>query len=380
MKFIQSQLLGGLLLLPTTLSASLAKRKIIPYQNSPVFTSSSDFRPPGTMYGRSIQLTDSSILTTWENYSPEPPLVYFPIFRSTDYGRTYTNFSQVTDQTRNMGMRYQPDLFQLPGPLGNLPAGTVLLSGNAIPSDLSSTHLELYASTDGGKSWSFVSHIADGGEALPNNGLTPIWEPFIFYRDGALTIFYSDQRDPAHGQKLVHQTTKDGIHWAPAVNDVRYSNYTARPGMPTIARLNDGRWIMTFELVNPPLETQQTGVPVYYKLSDDPLSWDDKEPILLRPEGDIRPQGTPYVNVGKDGKILVSSNTESAVFVNDGDAHPDKWRLASTAQKKSYSRCLTMINEAGNEKQYLLLTSGGEYQAHNSINTVATGVEDFNSW
>lgn len=165
---------------------------ITPYVNNPVFTSGPDWTPPGTLYGRSIQLDDSSILTTWENYSPEPPPVYFPIFRSTDYGRTYTEISRVRDQVRGMGLRYQPFLYQLPGRLGHLPAGTILLSGNAIPTDLSSTHLELYASCDQALTWEFVSHIADGSVALPNNGETPVREPFLFYRDGVLTVFYSD--------------------------------------------------------------------------------------------------------------------------------------------------------------------------------------------
>lgn len=149
-------------------------------------------------------------------------------------------------------MRYQPFLYQLPGQLGDLEAGTILLSGSSIPTDLSSTHIELYASKDEALTWQFVSHVADGGVALPNNGETPIWEPFLFYKDGALTVFYSDQRDPAHGQKLVHQTTTNGLTWGPVVNDVRYSNYTLRPGMPVIAEMQDGRYIMTYELVNDP--------------------------------------------------------------------------------------------------------------------------------
>ena len=48
-----------------------------------------------------------------------------------------------------------------------------------IPTDLSETKIDVYASTDAGYTWEFVSSVARGGEALPNNGLTPIWEPFI---------------------------------------------------------------------------------------------------------------------------------------------------------------------------------------------------------
>ncbi|KAK5947051.1 hypothetical protein PMZ80_001197 [Knufia obscura] len=371
------------LLLQLGASVSLPKRDskvsggITPFSNAPVFRSSDDWTPPGTMYARSVQLNDSSILATWENYSPEPPQVYFPIFRSTDYGRTWSEYSRVEDTERGYGLRYQPHLYVLPGQLGDLPAGTVLISGSAIPTDLSSTHIELYASRDQGQTWEFVSHVADGGEALPNNGLTPIWEPFLFYRDGALTVFYSDQRDPAHGQKLVHQTTTDGVSWGSVVNDVRYSNYTARPGMPTIAQLKNGNWIMTYEYVNDPCEC---GVPVYYRISDDPLSWDDKTPTWIRPSDGTNPEGTPYVVVGDDGTIIISSNTESAVFVNDGDAPADGWRSVHIAQKRSYTRALGMIEATGSEKQYLSLISGGVFNAIDPINTVTFGVEDFKAW
>jgi hypothetical protein len=53
------------------------------------------------------------------------------------------------------------------------------MAGSAIPTDLSSTHIELYASRDSGVTWKFVSHIAAGGRAVPDNGLTPVWEPFL---------------------------------------------------------------------------------------------------------------------------------------------------------------------------------------------------------
>jgi hypothetical protein len=50
--------------------------------------------------------------------------------------------------------------------MGGYPAGTILLAGNSIPADLSKTQLDLYASTDNGVTWKFVSHIANGGKAV----------------------------------------------------------------------------------------------------------------------------------------------------------------------------------------------------------------------
>jgi hypothetical protein len=160
---------------------------------------------PRVLYARTVELEGGVLLATWENYSPEPPLVYFPIFRSIDGGETWKQISKVTDQVNGWGLRYQPFLYEMPVSVGKYPAGTILCSGNSIPTDLSKTKIDVYASVDKGYSWEFVSHVASGGAAIPDNGVPAIWEPFIMWYDGRIVLYYSDQRDPAHGQKLVHQ-------------------------------------------------------------------------------------------------------------------------------------------------------------------------------
>lgn len=154
-------------------------------------------------------LTNGSVIATWENCSPEPPNVYFPIYHSTDDGYTWAHLSNATDTQNGWGLRYQSSLYAFPAAIGGYAAGDILLAGNSIPSDLSRTQLELYGSKIGGKSWAFISHIALGGVADPTNGQTPVWEPFLLLLNGQLICYYSDQRDSAHGQKIVHQTTSD---------------------------------------------------------------------------------------------------------------------------------------------------------------------------
>jgi hypothetical protein len=139
-----------------------------------------------------------------ENYSPEPPLVYFPIYKSTDKSATWAPLSNVTDQVNGWGLRYQPFLYVLPQAIGSLAEGTILCAGNSIPSDLSKTKIDIYASTDSGQTWKFVSSVASGGDAEPKNGLTPVWEPFLMVYNNQLVAYYSDQRNPSYGQYLVH--------------------------------------------------------------------------------------------------------------------------------------------------------------------------------
>lgn len=341
-----------------------------------VFQAGEKFRESGVLYARSVQLDDGSILATAENYSPEPPIVHFPIYKSTDYGRTWSKLSELRDTHRNIGARYQPNLFRLPETVGAYPAGTILAAANFIPSDLSSTYIDVYASRDNGVTWEFVSEVASGGEARPNNGLTPVWEPFLLFFEGTLTIYYADQRDPAHGQKTVHQVTTDLVNWGPIVNDAAFEPYALRPGMPTVARLGTGKWILLYELAGAP----EGNVPAYYKIADDPWSFDAAQPIALIANNGARPQSSPYVVVTRSGRVIVSGGQSSVLFINDNGGDANSWRAFTPSQPSGYSRCLELITEGAdaNAQEWLLIVGGGWF-GNSASNRVSAGVVDPNA-
>jgi len=280
----------------------------------------------------------------------------------------------VTDQVNNWGLRYQPFLYVLPTNIGGFPTGTVLLAGNSIPTNLSNTQIDLYASRDSGKSWSFVSHIAAGGEALPDNGLTPVWEPFLMLYEGQLVAYYSDQRDPAHGQKLVHQTSRDLHHWAAPVDDVAYAEYTARPGMTTVTHLPNGQWMMTYEYGGGPGFSTYS-FPVYYRIADSPLQFNDSigEPVVSK-DG-TQPTSSPYVVWspvgGRLGTIVVSSGTYSEVFVNQELGKVGAWEKMATPEGVSYSRHLRVLQDPSR-----LLIMGGGHLPPSTNNAVTVSVVD----
>lgn len=66
------------------------------------------------------------------------------------------------------------------------------------------------------------------------------------YKD-TLIVYYSDQRDPNYGQKLVHQETKDLVHWSDVIDDVVHDTYTDRPGMPVVTKLPNGKYFLVSE-------------------------------------------------------------------------------------------------------------------------------------
>lgn len=149
------------------------------FEDKVIYTPEANFTDPRVLYARALELSDGKLLATWENYSPEPPTVHFPIYESLDHGASWEEVSQVHDQVNDWGLRYQPDLLELPEDLGDFEKGTILVAGNSIPTDLSQTKIDVYASRDRARTWEFVSSVASGGVADPVNWETPVWEPHM---------------------------------------------------------------------------------------------------------------------------------------------------------------------------------------------------------
>lgn len=219
--------------------------------------------------------------------------------------------------------------------------------------------------------WHFVSHIAHGGEALPDNGLTPVWEPFLMLYEGQMVVYYSDQRDPKYGQKLVHQVSSDLLSWGPVVNDVAYSNYTFRPGMTTVSHLPNGSYFMTYEFYGAP----EAPFAVYYRLNENPLDFNSSPGHALIAQDGTVPVSSPY-NIwtpagGSSGSIVVSCGTLSEVFVNHELGAPGSWDKVSTPEGISYTRNLRVLPDPNQ----ILITGGGPLSGlNNSVTTSSIDV------
>ncbi|KAJ9144196.1 Glycoside hydrolase family 93 protein [Pleurostoma richardsiae] len=330
-----------------------------------------------TLYARSLQLVDESLLMTWENYPKEPPLVNHPIYRSVDGGATWSNFSQIEDQVNGWGLRFQPFLYTLPQPLGNFAAGTILAAGVSAPFNLTGgVYIELYASTDEARTWNFVSHVAYGaGPETITNGNAALWEPFLLVYNGELVCFYSDQTDPIHAQQLVHRTTTDLHNWSDPVPDVAFSTYTERPGMTTVAEIKStGQFIMTFEWCG------SQGCKVHYKVASSPLEFNASTPVTLQSNDSSHtvPVGSPYViwtpnpqKADGSGLIIASGGNKEPVFLNEDSADPGGWKMVDVGMWSAYSRSLRIITVKGAKK--LLFGNGGN-MGDPSANSVACGV------
>ncbi|MBE8522420.1 RICIN domain-containing protein [Amycolatopsis sp. H6(2020)] len=147
-------------------------------------TAAAGYVNPGAMYARSITLhhngeANGTLVSTFEVYRSAGAPV-FPVYRSGDAGKNWTYVSQVTDTVNGYGMRWNPEIHELPAPLGTLPAGTLLVSGLSVPADLSSTEILLYASTDiATDPEKFLQ--ADDHQIILDDGTKPCCQPFVVW-------------------------------------------------------------------------------------------------------------------------------------------------------------------------------------------------------
>jgi hypothetical protein len=242
-----------------------------------------------------------------------------PIYRSTDNGESWQQLSRVT------GLRSQPALYELPRQAGAFPAGTVLAAGMAATNDRTTSSLQVYYSSDGGKRWDYLSTIVEGGRQIYDPAQragdikeTPVWEPYLYLdAQGRLVAYYSDERFKADGynQLLAHKISEDGGRtWGDVEFDVAVPDGQSRAGMSVVTRMGDGRYVLIFEVVSlPGYPLEPRSNPVFFKVSEDGVDYGDPTDIgtLIQ---DNRRQflwATPYIvwtpYGGPNGTLVASS-------------------------------------------------------------------------
>ena len=309
---------------------------------------------PGALYARAVQLNyngpnNGKMYATFERYMRG--IRSFPIFESTNGGRAWTKVADLSDQVNGWGMVFQPQLYELPQQIGSMPAGTLLCAGVSVPTnDYSKTKIDLYKSNDLGRNWAYVGSIAAGGNAVSDGNYDPVWEPFLLVANNKLICYYADETDPAHNQKIVHKTSTDGTNWSGVVHDVALGA-TLRPGMPTVAKMANGQYIMTYEIVGIP------GIPTHCKISSDAESWDPSNSGTL-----IKMGGSPVIVALSSGKLVMNNHNSGNVYTNDTNG-TGVWTTVSTPLGVGYSRGLVPLANG-----QLFIISGGWLSNRNNVN------------
>ncbi len=286
-----------------------------------------------------------------------PDLTGIPLYESLDDGDSWHLVTNVTDQVfhdlKRCQFRYQPNIIELARDSGPLKKGSLLLSGNTACADadghLTEEHLQTYASTDLGRSWSYRGTIVDGGgrpEAKDNHG---VWEPnLVVLNDGRIVAYYSTEQHKAQGynQFLAHKISTDGgSTWGSEVADSAVSGGVERPGMATVAALPDRRYAYTYEDIDGPDNNGQ----IYIKFSRDGLDWgspaDRGWPIQSL--GGAWPAACPMVTwlpIGSPNGVLIVSAERAggtgdaggrALYWNKDLGRGPWWQVRAPVQKRT---------------------------------------------
>ncbi|KLU93073.1 BNR/Asp-box repeat domain-containing protein [Magnaporthiopsis poae ATCC 64411] len=298
-------------------------------------------------YPRQVQLSDGTLLVTASLFGPPP--AYFPVFESKDGGATWDYISNITDQVNGWGMSAQPSLLELTEKIGDYDVGTILASGNSWSSN--GTRLDVYASKDKARTWEFVSRAVEGGRPSTADEADPVWEPFLMLYEHQIVVFYSDQRDPEHSQKLAHQVSSDLKNWGPVVNDVRYDDFKARPGMTVVEYVPPiNKYMLVYESPNSAIpSTDGQHYPVHYRLADSPLLFDSAPDYRIVINGNFSPNASPYVVWtpvgGPNGTIIVSDADYDDLYTNTAGGDPNKWVRNGSPQSAAYARSLHVFKD-----------------------------------
>ncbi|MGN7970477.1 RICIN domain-containing protein [Microbacterium sp. 22296] len=260
--------------------------------------------------------------------------------------------------------------------------------------DRSNIAIALYASTDEGASWSVIDIIARGGWQGGSAGniggaisaknttaqVDPVWEPHLEVIGGKLVAYYSDENDylgfdpqtgvaridpdnatapDSRGQILVHKTWTGTGSWSEPVIDVpgltvdrgngKSQIGGGRPGMTTIAKTTDGKWMMTFEYFG-------GGSTGRYQVADDPLQFwrlgtPGGSPVGQLPlANNSRPLwggGSPVLLGLPDGRIIFNSDGSGNIWVNESGRSDGAWVERQTPLGSGYSRNLQYVMDTG---------------------------------
>ncbi len=197
------------------------------------------------------------------------------IFESTDGGESFTQVGAVADPEAADGQGLCcATLYELPQQIGDMPAGTLLWAASVGAEDRPMA-LRIWASTDVGRSWSYLS---DCTVASNDEG---VWEPeFSIAADGSLVCHYADETDSEHSQKLVQARSTDGVNWTDHTETVAVPDAEHRPGMPMVRQLPNGDYFMTYEIC---ALGGQYDCAVFHRTSPDGWNWGPVEEFGEQP-------------------------------------------------------------------------------------------------
>ncbi len=240
----------------------------------------------GGGWGRMVALSEGHWLAVSTQYPAGTPS-YLRIARSTDHARTWTPLAEVREPGRTLDN----------GELVRLAAGTLLLTMRSLIAN-QSYRLPVYASDNGGLTWTYRSNIdaSEGTTAQQGRGL---WEPdFFVLEDGRLVVTYSNEKHPGYSQVISLRVSADsGFTWGPERRVVvEPGGGSLRPGMSQMTRMANGEYLLVYEVVG------VGRADVHCKFSPDGITWPDGLGMRVPCQ-----HCGPFVTALSNGLVLLTS-------------------------------------------------------------------------
>lgn len=204
---------------------------------------------------------------------------------------------------------------------GNLlvmPDGSVLLTCRSLI-DGESFRLPVFRSSDRGRTWSALSNIDSNEGPAGTLFAKGLWEPHLFFLpDGRVSVVYSNEKHAGYSQILSEKVSADRAKtWGPELRIVEEpAGGKLRPGMGVPARMNDGRFILVYEIVG------RGNADVYYKTSKDGVTWPEGLGTAMKGQ-----HAAPFVLALTDGRLLLTSCSHQISLSKDLG---QTWQAAGT--------------------------------------------------
>ncbi|KAI0807640.1 neuraminidase [Fomes fomentarius] len=293
----------------------------------------------GGAYPRVASLSDGSLLASFTNSNGNTRIL--TVTRSTDGGQTFSSWGEIARSDGDLDNTF---LLQLAN-------GDVLAAfrNHDLDADRAPTwyRITTAVSHDGGKTWAFLSQVAERAATATKNGL---WfecllglareyvlaacvlelhqEPFmrLSKSDGSLQVYYASENNDGD-QDILLQTSRDnGATWSNPPVTIAGATTTGRDGMPGCANFNDGaqKLMCVFETT----EGRSGGLFSVKSVvsTDEGVNWGQQRSQVYFPTGSNSNAGAPQIVQTSDGNLVVS-------FMTDEDASSHDWPNANVAFK-----------------------------------------------